>query len=48
MIGVRSFDNDFLIQSTRRGEVKKTALSEFDSVRRAGLICMDLEPAMSW
>jgi DNA gyrase subunit A len=44
LVGVRSFDKDCLIQVTRRGEVKKTALSEFESVRRAGLICTDLEP----
>jgi DNA gyrase subunit A len=43
LIGVRSFEKDYLVQATRHGEVKKTALSEFDSVRRAGLICMDLE-----
>jgi DNA gyrase subunit A len=29
--------------ATRRGEVKKTPLSEFESVRRAGLIAMGLE-----
>jgi DNA gyrase subunit A len=44
MIGVRSFDKDFLVLATARGEVKKTPLSEFESVRRAGLIAMDLEP----
>ena len=44
LVGVRTFDKDCLIQATRRGEVKKTALSEFESVRRAGLICTDLEP----
>ncbi|MGD0765460.1 MAG: DNA gyrase subunit A [Dehalococcoidia bacterium] len=44
VIGVRSFDKDFLVLATSRGEVKKTPLSEFDSVRRAGLIAMDLEP----
>ncbi|MDI6857842.1 MAG: DNA gyrase subunit A [Dehalococcoidia bacterium] len=43
MIGVRSFEKDFLVLATARGEVKKTALSEFESVRRAGLIAMDLE-----
>ncbi len=43
LVGVRSFEKDYLVQATRRGEVKKTALSEFESVRRAGLICMDLE-----
>jgi DNA gyrase subunit A len=44
MIGVRSFDKDFLVLATARGEVKKTPLSEFESVRRAGLIAMNLEP----
>ena len=44
MVGVRSFEKDYLILATRMGEVKKTALSEFESVRRLGLICMDLEP----
>jgi DNA gyrase subunit A len=43
LVGVRTFEKDFLIQATRRGEVKKTSLTEFDSVRRAGLICMNLE-----
>ena len=43
MIGVRSFEKDFLVLATARGEVKKTSLSEFESVRRAGLIAMDLE-----
>ncbi len=44
LVCVRTFDKDCLIQATRRGEVKRTALSEFESVRRAGLICTDLEP----
>jgi len=44
LVGVRTFEKDYLVQATRRGEVKKTALSEFESVRRAGLICMGLEP----
>ncbi len=44
LIGVRTFEKDCLIQATRKGEVKKTALSEFESVRRAGPICTDLEP----
>jgi DNA gyrase subunit A len=43
MVGVCSFDKDFLVLATARGEVKKTPLSEFESVRRAGLIAMDLE-----
>jgi DNA gyrase subunit A len=44
LVGVRGFDKDFLVLATARGEVKKTPLSEFESVRRAGLIAMDLEP----
>jgi DNA gyrase subunit A len=44
LVGVRTFEKDYLVQATRRGEAKKTSLSEFESVRRAGLICMDLEP----
>ncbi|MGQ9572042.1 MAG: DNA gyrase subunit A [Dehalococcoidia bacterium] len=36
-------DQEFLVLATKQGEVKKTALSEFASVRRNGLIAMDLE-----
>jgi hypothetical protein len=36
-------DRDFMVLATKQGEVKKTALSEFESVRRSGLIAMDLE-----
>jgi DNA gyrase subunit A len=43
MMGVRGFDKDFLVLATARGEVKKTALSEFESVRRDGKKAMDLE-----
>src|SRR5262249_18308476 len=38
-----SFDQDFMLLATRKGEVKKTPLQEFESVRRAGLIAMNLE-----
>ncbi|HEX7736805.1 MAG TPA: DNA gyrase subunit A [Ktedonobacteraceae bacterium] len=34
---------DFMILATRKGEVKKTVMSEFEVVRRNGLIAMDLE-----
>jgi DNA gyrase subunit A len=44
LVGVRTFEKDYLVQATRRGEAKKTSLAEFESVRRAGLISMDLEP----
>ena len=37
-------DQEFLVLATELGEVKKTALSEFATVRRNGLITMDLEP----
>jgi DNA gyrase subunit A len=37
-------NNKFLIMATRLGEVKKTSLADFASVRRNGLIAMDLEP----
>jgi DNA gyrase subunit A len=33
-----------MLLATRRGEIKKTPLREFESVRRSGLIAMDLEP----
>ncbi|MBA3825400.1 MAG: DNA gyrase subunit A [Ktedonobacterales bacterium] len=36
--------NDFMILGTRMGEVKKTALDEFVSVRRMGINAMDLAP----
>lgn len=32
-----------MIVATRKGEVKKTAMDEFEVVRRSGLIAMDLE-----
>ncbi|MGB2695253.1 MAG: DNA gyrase subunit A [Dehalococcoidia bacterium] len=44
VVAVSSFDKDVLVLATASGEVKKTSLSEFSSVRRAGLIAMDLEP----
>lgn len=37
-------DQEFLVLATEQGEVKKTALREFATVRRNGLITMDLEP----
>ncbi len=39
----KGLSRDFLIFATKKGEVKKTAMEEFDSVRRNGLIAMDLE-----
>jgi DNA gyrase subunit A len=37
-------NNQYLIMATRLGEIKKTSLADFASVRRSGLIAMDLEP----
>jgi DNA gyrase subunit A len=39
----KGVSRDFMIVATRKGEVKKTAMDEFEVVRRAGLIAMDLE-----
>ncbi len=38
------FEGDVMLVATRRGEIKRTALSEFAAVRRSGLIAMNLEP----
>jgi len=44
MVAVTGFSPDtYLLVATRRGEVKKTALDNFASVRSSGLIAMDLE-----
>ena len=44
MVTVTSFTPDtYLLMATCRGEVKKTALDKFASVRSSGLIAMDLE-----
>ena len=43
VVAVRDFDKDAMVLATTKGEVKKTPLSEFASVRRAGLIAMNLE-----
>jgi DNA gyrase subunit A len=43
VVATQSFDSDFMLLATKRGEIKKTPLSEFESVRRAGLIAMGLE-----
>src|SRR6266853_1655575 len=34
---------DYMIVATKKGEVKKTTMDEFEVVRRSGLIAMDLE-----
>ncbi len=38
-------EHDYMLMATKLGEVKKTPLRNFASVRRDGLIAMDLEPA---
>jgi DNA gyrase subunit A len=44
VLSVPSFEEDrFMVVATRKGEVKKTRLAEFSSVRSSGLIAMDLE-----
>ncbi len=39
----KGVSRDFMIVATRKGEVKKTVMTEFEVVRRSGLIAMDLE-----
>jgi len=39
----KGVSRDFMIVATKKGEVKKTAMDEFEVVRRSGLIAMDLE-----
>jgi len=44
MVAVTDFKPDaYLVMATCRGEIKKTALDKFASVRSSGLIAMDLE-----
>ena len=43
IIATDSFDKECLIMATKRGEVKRTPLAEFSTVRRNGLIAMNLE-----
>jgi DNA gyrase subunit A len=44
MVAVPSFNTDaFLLMATSHGEIKKTAVNNFASVRSSGLIAMDLE-----
>jgi DNA gyrase subunit A len=44
VVATASYDKDFMLLATKQGEIKKTPLSEFESVRRSGLIAMGLEP----
>lgn len=39
----KGVSNDIMILATRKGEVKKTAMSEFEVVRRQGLIAMNFD-----
>ncbi len=43
VVVVRDFARDSMVLATREGEVKRTPLEQFESVRRAGLIAMNLE-----
>jgi len=43
VVVVRDFARDSMVLATRDGEVKRTPLDQFESVRRAGLIAMNLE-----
>ncbi len=44
VVVVGDFTRDSLLLATDRGQVKRTPLSHFESVRRAGLIAMRLQP----
>ncbi len=39
----KGVSRDFMIVATKKGEVKKTTMDEFEVVRRSGLIAMNLE-----
>ncbi len=39
----KGVSRDYMIVATKKGEIKKTAMEEFEVVRRSGLIAMDLE-----
>ena len=43
VVAARDFEKDAMVLGTKFGEVKRTKLSDFSSVRRSGLIAMDLE-----
>jgi DNA gyrase subunit A len=45
-IAIRSFseeDGGFLTMCTRSGQIKKTSITEFDSIRKSGIIAMGLD-----
>ena len=44
ILPVKTYEKDFILLVTRRGEIKKTLLKEFEEVRRNGKIAMNLEP----
>ena len=45
VVSVTDFKPDcFLLMATRKGEIKKSSLEFFDSIRSSGIIAMDLEP----
>src|SRR6266704_3370704 len=39
----KGVSRDYMIVATKKGEIKKTAMEEFEVVRRSGFIAMDLE-----
>ena len=39
----KGVSRDFMVVATKKGEIKKTSMDEFEVVRRQGLIAMDLE-----
>jgi DNA gyrase subunit A len=43
LIATAAFEGDSLLLATKMGEIKRTPLRDFESVRRNGLIAMDLE-----
>ena len=44
VVVVSDFDRDSMVLATAGGDVKRTPLEQFESVRRAGLIAMKLKP----
>jgi DNA gyrase subunit A len=45
VVAVTDFKPDhFLLMGTQKGEIKKSSLEFFDSIRSSGIIAMDLEP----
>jgi DNA gyrase subunit A len=39
----KGVSHDYMLVATKRGEIKKTAMDEFENVRNSGLIAMNLE-----